>query len=145
MERKEKKKIPVFMLNNVNGSFSLSFNNELRVLLADATKAYLAMEQSDVVLAFSDAMKKVKGCEIGVDHVKYVEVRGEGQQWQPSIFVLVSINGSLFLSCNGSFGRVLLDVVDASADEGGMLPLSMYALAKTLDSQINWQETGTDG
>jgi len=136
------------MLNNVNGSFSLAFNDEFRRLLSDASKEYLALEKSPVVSAFDNAMGNLKGTKQGVNHVKYVEVRDEEKQWQPSMFILVVVNGSFFLSCNGSFGRVLLDIVDASGDEEGSQPLPLYALGKSLDKQIYYKDkrrTGTDG
>jgi len=145
----EKRQTPVFMLNNVNGAFSLAFNNEFRELLVGASKEYLELAEgeSPVVSTFNEALKKLQECQSGVDYFKYVETREEEKQWQPSMYILAVVNGSFFLSCNGSFGRALMDIVDASADEDGTLALPLYALVQSLDKQINYKRgrTGTDG
>ena len=141
MNSDDKKQTPVFMLNNVNGSFALSFNEQFREYLVGATKAYLALEGHPVVSAFGEAMKSLQDCTTGIDSVKYAETVTEERQWQESLFVLSVVNGSFFLSCNGSFGRLLMDIVDASGDEEThTLPKPMYALAVQLEKQIHYKK-----
>jgi len=124
---------PVFMLANVNGVCSLSFNSSFGFTLGSILTNYLLEKNDPNVSRLLNALNQLCANKpLGLDRIDYEEEYNEDED-QPCIFSLVCINCSMFLSFNRTFARALNRAVVNGVNSNDQ---TMYAFKKYLHREI---------